>query len=202
MKISYCEQLSPEWWALKTGRIGGKRFGQVISTRKNRLIYDLLNEQLSGFIEMDDYESEDMLFGVENEPIAAQLYSDQSGIQFDQIGAIISESSDIHIASPDRINLDLGIVLEIKCTQNGAIHLQRFFEGPESSYMGQIINYFTVSDEVKEVHWVSYCPSLAMKPLVIYRFTPDQFEKEIRMGRDRIGAIELELKEMKSKVIF
>ena len=40
MKIWKGEQLTHEWWQLKKGKIGGKRFGQVISNRKNRLTYE------------------------------------------------------------------------------------------------------------------------------------------------------------------
>ena len=44
MNILMVEQGSPEWWDAKVGSIGGTRFGNVISTKKNRLISTLVNE--------------------------------------------------------------------------------------------------------------------------------------------------------------
>jgi len=150
MKVLTCKQLSPEWWDAKVGSIGGTRYGQVVSTKKNRLIYNLINERLNGYCVQDDYSNEDTDFGNENEPIARQLYIEQSGIYFKEVGMIKSDYSDMHHASPDGLS-DCGKVLEIKSTMNGEIHVQRFFEGVESSYMPQIMNYFAVSDDVKEV---------------------------------------------------
>jgi len=212
MKINYCEQLSKEWFDLCAGSIGGTRFGSVMSGRKNRLIYDLINEQLDGYLEPDEYVSDDMLFGTENEPIARQLYSELSGIDFKQVGMIQSEQSAIHHASPDGLCEATGDVLEIKCTQNGAIHLQRFAEGVESSYMPQIVNYFTVSDEVKRVHWVSYCPSRPERPLIYFTFTRESIVKDGRAtntiqglvedAQIDIAKIEAEMIEIKNKFIF
>jgi len=212
MKIQYCEQLSKEWFDLCAGSIGGTRFGSVISGRKNRLIYDLINEQLDGYVEPDDYVSDDMLFGTENEPIARQMYSELSGINFQQVGMIQSEQSAIHHASPDGLYEPLGAVLEIKCTQNGAIHLQRFIEGVESSHMAQIVNYFAVSDGVKTVHWVSYCPSRPERPLIYFTFTRESVIKERRTvttigkmaeeGRIEIDKIEAQMNEIKTNFIF
>lgn len=211
MNLNHCKQLSPEWWDLKVGKISGTRFGQATSGRKNRLLYDIINEKLSGYIQQDDFISEDMQFGNENEPIARQLYIEHSGIPFEEVGAILSDFSPIHMASPDGLNVELGIVLEIKCTSNGAIHLQRFFEGPEDKYMPQINNYFAVSDDVKEVHWVSYCPYRTERPLVVFQFIRSDFitedkkrgtVDEIAEGRQAIIALEAQLNDLHEKFIF
>jgi hypothetical protein len=161
-------QLSPEWWALKVGKISGTRYGQVISGRENNLIFELINENLSGYIEQDDFTTDDMTFGRENESKALDLYEEKSGIKFERGGVIMSDFSDIHMASPDGINIKLGIVAEVKCTQHGAKQIKRFFKGPEPEYPPQIKNYFAVSDEVKEVHWISYCPYRPERPLVVH----------------------------------
>ena len=206
MKILTMQQRSPEWHAARVGSIGGTGFGQVISGKKNRLIYNLINERLNGYATQDDYVSEDMQFGIDNEPIARELYSQKSGIEFREVGLIKSDYSNIHHASPDGISPDNSIVLEIKCTDDGAIQLQRFFEGVESAHMPQIINYFAVSDEVKEVHWISYSPYREERPLVVFIFTPDYIVNEatktkpaetiamiVAEARTKIKAIEAEI---------
>lgn len=202
MKISNCQQRSEEWYQLQAGSIGGTRFGQVVSGRKNRLIYDLLEETLNGYAEMDDFTSDDIQYGIDNEPIARRLYSEQSGIEFHEVGMILSDYSAIHHASPDGINLERGIVLEIKCTQNGSIHIQRFFEGPESNHEPQIKNYFAVSDEVKEVHFVSYCPNRPERPLVVHILKREQFLADVLSGRKKVQQIEKQLNELKNQFIF
>lgn len=202
MKIADCKQGSPEWWALKKGRIGGKRFSQVISGAKNRLIYTLLDERLSEFLLPDDYVDDEMQFGIDNEPVAAKLYSEMTGIEFIEVGAILSKENDIHMASPDRINIKRGIVVEIKCTTNGDIHLQRFFEGIESANLPQVKNYFAVDDDVQEVHWVSYCPFRPEKPLFAIILKREQFAAEIPGWRNKVRSIQDNLILLEQKFIF
>ena len=78
----------------------GTRFGNVISTKKNRLISTLVNEKLNGYCEQDDYVNEDMQSGIDNEPIARQLYIEKSGINFRQVGMIKSDYSKIPPCKP------------------------------------------------------------------------------------------------------
>lgn len=202
MKIHNCQQRSQEWYQLKKGRIGGTRFGSVISGKKNRLIYELLDERLNEFNFPDDYVTDEMQFGIDNEPIARELYSKQSGIKFREVGLIESNLSEIHISSPDGLSEDNSIALEIKCTENGYIHIQRFFEGVESNYLGQIKNYFVVSDEIKEVHFVSYCPSRFERPIVVIIFKREDFIKDIENGIKLIAEIELKLNKLQNEFIF
>ena len=203
MKIARMKQNSPEWFELRRGKIGGTIFGQVISGRKNALLFDLLNERLSPWIDhTDEYISDDMQFGKDNEPVARELYSKQTGIQFDEVGCILSDFSTIHLASPDGVNERAGIVLEIKCTQDGAKHLKRFFEGVDTEHLSQIKNYFACSDDVKEVHWISYCPERFERPIIAYVLTREMFEPDIQKGRDEIKQIEAKLTKMEQSFLF
>jgi hypothetical protein len=211
MNYQKIEQLSPEWWALKVGKISGTRFGQLISTRENSLIDECLNELLDGYIEPDDYENEDLLFGRENEKAAIDLYEQISGITFaERGGVIISDYSSLSIASPDAVNLDLGIVCEAKCTMHGKTQIKRFRKGIESDKLPQIINYFAQSDDVKQVHWISYCPFRTERPLVSYIFTPDTIVDEkkkttiaelVVSGRTKLVEFEQELEKLKNEFI-
>jgi len=202
MIIHNFQQRSEDWYNYKVARIGGTRFGQVISGKKNRLVYDLVNEKLNGYPELDDYIDDDMQFGIDNEPIAAELYEKRSGLKLIEIGLIQSIKNDIHIASPDRIANDSSVVVEIKCTRNGAIHLERFFDGVDSKYLPQIKNYFAVSDKVKEVHWVSYCPYRLERPLVIHIFKREMFEKDYSKWSEQINAIEKDVKDKMNAFIL
>lgn len=173
MNYQRIQQQTPEWWSLKVGKISGTRFGQLISGRDNQLIDEMANEMLDGQCMFDDFENEDMLFGVENEPIALELFSKRYGIELERGGVILSDFSDIHMASPDAVNEKSGIVVEVKCTQWGKTQISRFRRGVESKYLPQIINYFAVSDNVKEVYLISYCPYRPERDLVVHKFTRD-----------------------------
>lgn len=192
MIIINIPQRTPEWNKLRSGSIGGTRFSQVVSGKKNRLVYDLLSEKLGYFVE-NDYVDEVMQYGIDNEPYAAAEYEKISGIEFREIGMIKSETVTIHHASPDRISKDNTICLEIKCTENVPIHLQRYFEGFEQKYVDQCVNYFAVADEIKEVHLISYCPYFVERPVFCYILKREDYTAIIEKGRKRIAEIENEL---------
>lgn len=206
MNYQRIEQKSPEWWKLKVGKVSGTRFGQLISNRENSLVEEIVNELLDGCCDQDDYESEEMTFGNENEPIAIDLYSQMIGVEFERGGVILSDFSDYHMASPDAINLEKGIVVEVKSTMNGKTQIKRFFNGIDSQYKPQAINYFACSDDVKEVHWISYCPFRQERPIIAIVLTRDSIiypekypkkSKSIRLvveeGRTKLKALEQDI---------
>ena len=212
MKINNCEQRSPEWFSLKAGMVGGTRFGQAISDRENQLIYELINERLDGMSEMSDYTDEDIEFGIENEPIARKLYIEKSGINFNEVGLIYSDFCGIHLQSPDGLSDDQTQILEIKSTRHGTKQIKRFFKGVESDKIGQIISYFAISDQIKAVHHVSFCPFRPERMLVSYIFTIDSIVKVgkvekpisyfVDLGRKKLLEIEQELPELTNQFIF
>jgi len=197
MNLFKAPQLSEEWWDLKVGKISGTRFGQVISTRENRLVYELMNEILTGQCDMSIFVTDDMQYGIDNEDVALKLYEEQSGIKVEKVGAIISDLTRDHIASPDGINIQGGIVQEVKCTQNGHTHLERYFEGIDSKHFSQCANYFAVSDEVQEVHYISYCGYRKERPMFYHVLKREDCQKLIDKGRKMIPEI---MKEVKDKI--
>lgn len=189
MKIFEGLQRSPEWWELKVGKIGGTRFGQVISTRKNRLVYEIMDEILTGQCYVDEFVSDDMQYGIDNEQEAIEQYEKLSGIEVNRIGAIISDLNQNHIASPDGLSSCGKIVQEIKCTMHGYTHLERYFNGVDQKYLPQCINYFAVSEEIEEVHFVSYCGYRPERPTFWKVLKRGDFAKEIETGRKKVGLI-------------
>ena len=172
MNYQKIEQRSQEWWMLKVGKVSGTRYGQLISSRENMLIDEMANEIMDKHVEWDDFENEDMIFGNENEPIAIDKYEKVSGLKFERGGVIISETlPSLHMASPDAINLEKRIVVEVKCTMHGKTQINRYRNGIDTKYLPQVLNYFAVSPEVEEVHWISYCPFRPERELVILKFT-------------------------------
>lgn len=205
MKYLDIEQGSQEWKDLKVGKVGGTRFGQVISTRDNKLVYEMAGEIMDGCISQDDYVSEDMQFGIDNESAAIDLYEQMTGLKFDRGGVIMSDFSDIHMASPDGITRDRKIVVEVKCTRLNHVHLKRFVSGVDSSYLPQCINYFAVSNDVEEVHFISYCPFRQERPIVAIILKRDTVidakkgttvQDKVTEGRKAMGPLEKEVNEL------
>jgi hypothetical protein len=194
LKIEIVPQQSIEWWKLKVGKVSGTRFGKIISGKKNRLIYELMNEVISGKCEQDEYLSDEMQYGVDNEDIALEMYSQQTGVKIYKVGAIMSDICEISMASPDALSTDNTIAQEVKCTMHGYIHIQRIFEGPESTYLPQIINYFVVDDIIEHVDFISYCGFREERPLYHKRFSRSDFTDKIELGRKKLFDIQEELK--------
>ena len=165
----------------------------VLSNRKNRLVYQLMNEMLNNRYDYDEYINDDIQYGIDNEMVALELYEEQQGISIHQVGAIISESSKIHIASPDALSDCCEIVQEVKCTMDGSIHIQRIFEGIDSKYLPQCINYFVVCPDVKRVDFISYCGFRPERPLHVIKLERSVFTKEIETGRRKLSEIEEEV---------
>lgn len=195
MIIKECEQRSLEWCNLHIGRISGTRFGQVLSNRKNRLIFELMDEVLSNKFELEEFINDEIQYGLDNEITALKMYEEREGIETYRVGAILSEENEIHMASPDALTKDFKIIQEVKCTMYGYTHLQRIFEGVDSTYIPQCINYFAVSPVVEQVHFISYCGFRPERPLHVIKLYRDMFSKEINTGLDRVKAIQEELKE-------
>lgn len=189
MNIFLHQQQSFEWWQFKIGKIGGTRFGKVISGKKNRLVYELMNEILDNRCADDDFISDEMQYGIDNESEAIALYEKETGNKVERVGAVISDLNPGHIASVDGLTCNRSVAIEVKCTMNGDIHLQRYFEGVDSNYLPQCINNFAVSDEIKEVHFVSYCGYRPERPMLFKVLKREEFEREIAKGLKSVDEI-------------
>ena len=203
MKHLKIEQTSQEWWAYKVGRISGTRVGQLLSTRENSLIDEMIDEILDGEVKRDDFQTEEMLFGVENEGVALDLYSKRYGIEFERGGVLCSDLHEkIHMASPDGINIKKGIIVEVKSTMQGKTQIKRFRKGIDSNYLPQVVNYFACSEDVKEVHWISYCPFRPERDLVVIIFKRDTIieQKETKKNGVEVVTIQDKVNELHEKI--
>ena len=203
MKYLQIEQTSPEWWAYKVGRISGTRVGQLLSTRENSLIDEMIDEILDGEVKHDDFQSEEMLFGIENEGVALDLYSQRYGIDFERGGVLCSDlHENRHMASPDGINIEKGIVAEVKCTMQGKTQIKRFRKGIDSNYLPQVINYFACSEDINEVHWISYCPFRPERDLVVIVFKRNTTieQKETKKNGLEVVTIQDKVNELHEKM--
>jgi hypothetical protein len=115
-----------------------------------------------------------MQFGIDNEPIAGEKTEKFLGIKLIHGGVIQSDFNEKHIASPDfhfKNKRGKITIIEVKCTRHGEKHLNRFRNGFETNYTGQVLNYFACSDDIDEVIHVSYCPFRPERELVLIPYS-------------------------------
>ena len=137
--IHQFEQMSPEWYEYRSGRVSASHMSDVMAkgtgiTREKYMIR-LMLERISG-TPGDTYQSASMLWGIENEPLARLAYELNRDCDVVQVGFIDHPSIDMFGASPDGL-IDEGMI-EIKCPDSHT-HYQYMTSGKvPGGYMKQM----------------------------------------------------------------
>jgi putative phage-type endonuclease len=167
------EQGTPEWQALRVGKLTASRVADMLATvktgesmsRKN-LRADLIAERLTGS-KTDSYSNSAMNWGVETEPQARSAYEVFSYNFVDQVAFVDHPTIANFGCSPDGLVGDDGLI-EIKCP-NTSTHLEYIeTRKPPSKYMTQMMSQMAVTGR-KWCDWVSFDPRLpdGLKLLVV-----------------------------------
>jgi hypothetical protein len=137
MKIHDCAQRSPEWFALRAGKLTGScakdmlakvKSGEAAARRDLR--FKLLAERLSGCPQEDTYVNAAMQWGLDHEAEALAVYGAVRGVIVDPIG--FAEHDTLPAGtSPDGFINDDGIA-SIKCPKT-ATHIGYLRTGGEPS---------------------------------------------------------------------
>lgn len=197
MKISYCEQLSDEWWNAKIGMMSASK-AQAIGNGKKGLdtyIMELMAEKYSSG-EREIYTNKDIERGIELEEYAREMYELETGNKIEQVGFI--EHNKFSGCSPDGlIGKDGGI--EIKALKD-INHFKMSINGAkeiESKYIWQIQMNLLITGR-KWWIFLSYNPNFT-KSLLSYTIYPDKdkfkkIEKGLETGRKMIISINNKIK--------
>jgi len=167
------EQGTPEWQALRIGKLTASRVADMLATvktgesmsRKN-LRADLIAERLTGS-KTDSYTNSAMNWGVETEPQARVAYEVFSYNFVDQVAFVDHPTIPNFGCSPDGFVGDDGLI-EIKCP-NTSTHLEYIeTRKPPSKYMTQMMSQMSVTGR-KWCDFVSFDPRLpdGLKLLVV-----------------------------------
>ena len=167
------EQGTPEWQALRIGKLTASRVADMLATvktgesmsRKN-LRADLIAERLTGN-KTDSYTNSAMNWGVETEPQARVAYEVFSYNFVDQVAFVDHPTIANFGCSPDGLVGDDGLI-EIKCP-NTSTHLEYIeTRKPPSKYMTQMMSQMAVTGR-KWCDFVSFDPRLpdGLKLLVV-----------------------------------
>lgn len=193
MPLIDVEQQSTEWLQMRVGAVTASRMADVMAKLKRkdgeaavRWNYkrELVCERLTGRA-YDHYVTPEMLWGIENEPLAKAAYELETGLDIAPGGLAMHPTIKWLMASPDGLGL-LGNdgAVECKCPTT-TMHLEYIWAGvvPEE-YQWQMLCQMACAER-QWVDFVSFDPRLEKKyQLFIRRFERDnerikQMEEEV-----------------------
>jgi len=132
MTIHLCEQRSPEWHLLRSGKFTASDFGDLMPSSKQgmgdwnktqmNIIYRVAAERMTGHSCPSSFTSAAMQHGIDTEDTARLAYEMETDQNVEQIG--FAELNDFIGCSPDGL-VGVGGGLEIKCP-NSDTHLRYF----------------------------------------------------------------------------
>lgn len=184
-------QGSPEWKALRCGRVTASRVADVIAKTKSgysasraNYMAELVCERLTGTA-AEGFTNAAMQWGTEKEPDARNLYEFMAGVEVEQVGFVHHPSIPMAGASPDGLVGAKG-GLEIKCP-NTATHIDTLLSGTvPGKYLTQI-QWQMACDPARDwTDFVSFDPRMPGNMQIFIKRVPRdgiaivQMEQEVR----------------------
>lgn len=177
MKIIDVPQGSEEWKQAKCGRIGASNVVKVLSRSRDRKSEGatranykarIIAEILTGRPDEDDFTSEDMEGGIEQEPFARAAYEVnhlKSAFAVDEVGFVLHPRFERAGCSPDGLVSTDGMV-QIKCPKK-ATHIAYRLAGVVPAKYEPQLAWEMETCERAWSDFVSYCPAFP-KPLDLF----------------------------------
>jgi putative phage-type endonuclease len=166
--IKGIEQGSPEWMALRIGKIGGSRVADVLtegrggaeSLTKRKYKNELIRERLTGR-KLDTYKTPAMQRGIDLEPMARAWYEVKYNIFVDQVAIVLHPTIDGGQCSPDGIVEATNSLIEIKIP-NPENHLDNILTGGKQleQYYDQVQWQLACMPEKEFCDLLSYDPEM------------------------------------------
>jgi putative phage-type endonuclease len=161
-------QGSPEWMALRVGKIGGSRIADLLtegrggaeSLTKRKYKNELIRERLTGR-KLDTYKTPAMQRGIDLEPMARAWYEVKYNTFVDQVAIVLHPSIEGGQCSPDGIVEATNSLIEIKIP-NPENHLDNILTGGKQleQYYDQVQWQLACMPEKEFCDLVSYDPEM------------------------------------------
>ena len=193
------KQGTPEWKALRLGKITASRVSDVIAqiksgeaASKTEYRIELVCERLTGK-ETDGYTNAHMERGIELEPFARAAYEVRQGVFVEQVAFVDHPTVSNAGASPDGLVGDDGCI-EIKCPMVKT-HIKTILDKKApSKYLPQMQWQMACTGR-KWVDFVSYCPDLP-ENMQIFIARVDRDDEYIGMLEDAVRVFDSEIETM------
>lgn len=161
-------QGSPEWAALRVGKIGGSRIADLLtegrsgaeSLTRRKYKNELIRERLTGR-KLDTYKTPAMQRGIDLEPMARAWYEVKYNTFVDQVAIVLHPSINGGQCSPDGIVEATNSLIEIKIP-NPENHLDNILTGGKQleQYYDQVQWQLACMPEKEFCDLVSYDPEM------------------------------------------
>jgi putative phage-type endonuclease len=197
MIIHTCEQRSPEWYAVRCGKVTSSCISDVLAKGKgitrNKYLRRLVAERITG-LPKATYHNGAMEWGTLTEPMARDYYEALNFVNVQQVGFV--EANGYLGSSPDGFIGEDG-ELEIKCPDSDT-HLTYLEEGRmPSEYVTQVQGQLWITGR-KWCDFMSYDPRFTCRPAFIIRVERD--EKKIQEIAEGVGQFIDEMKELERRI--
>lgn len=194
-------QMGDEWFQAKLGVPSASHFDLIITTNgkpsksSERYMYQLAYERITGN-RASTFSNYDTRRGIENEPIARNLYELMHGVDVKQVALCYKNEQKLYGCSPDGL-IDPDGGLEIKDARP-EVQIARLLEGwPLSNHFQQIQGSIFITEKT---WWdrMSHCPGLL--PLIHRYYRDDKFCAALKVELDefceRLDEIEAKLRSL------
>lgn len=206
MIIHEVEQGTTEWHLLRHAKVTGTSIKDVMKADNLGLIDRLIAEEEVGYQGTDDYISDEMQRGIDEEPNARKAYEHRFKKKVTQVGFLQHDTlwSWFGLSSDGLVYEKKKLVgaIEIKCP-NTTTHVKRIRQNQlPADYKYQALSHFIVSDEIKWVDFISYDARFVRKPLFCFRTTREDVAEDIIKMKESMDAFEKKLIKYKEEVLF
>ena len=181
-------QGSPEWFAVRNGKITASKLSDLMkktkwgeSTYKTRLRMELAIERITGKSAGDNFMNQAMKNGVEREPDARKLFEAITGKEVAECGSFDHPEIVNTSASPDGLIRGEDAVLELKCPTHITHAKNLLSEKMPKNYEYQV-QWQIACTESEYAYFASYHPD----------FPKELRLKWVKVLRDNIMILELE----------
>lgn len=184
------EQGTPEWHALRVGKVTASRVADImrktrsgISASRQRYLGELVAERMTG-VPTATYKSADMDWGSETEEQARRAYAIYTNAELVGVAFVDHPAIEMCGASPDRLVGDDGLI-EVKCPATHT-HIATLLGAPiDPDYATQMLWQMACTGR-------RWCDYVSFDP----RMPPDMQLHVARFERDdvRIAALEAEVR--------
>ncbi len=192
IKIHELEQRSPQWHAIRVGRVGGSEsIGLTTAARMKTMIFAKAAEHITGKV-VEIKPNTAMQLGIDLEPFAKEAYEESEMVSVDEVGYITNVFYKYAGLSPDGLVGKKG-ALEIKVI-NGRDYLKFIVESEiPKTYLPQVVHYFMILESLEWLDFMVYNPDFEAKPFHIVRVTREDLEKEIEAAKKNYLKFEIEM---------
>jgi len=201
------EQKTYEWFVLRVGKITGTLAKKVHGAEWRLLIYKLIEEENNGYIEEDNYESDEMIWGSMNEPNVAILREQKLGIKLLDAGFLQNEEHQWIGYSPDKYYEDENgyVIEEFKCPSTAkhlqVIHLNEI-PSKKDYWEAQCFHAFQLDERVHTVNFSCYDPRHLAKEIITITLLRKDYEARISKELQMLLKFRAEWEHVKSIVNF